>query len=533
MPDLDLDDLQRSLIVRPLRPDDYDALVQLQTHGFPGMTPWTREQFVGHVEQFPEGQIGVEVEGRLVGSSSSLIVDVDEFGGGHSWAEVSGRGSIDTHDPEGDTLYGIEVVVDPAYRGMRIGRRLYDARKELCRRLNLRRMMIGGRLPGYHRVADTMTVQQYVEKVLDREVVEPVLTFQLANGFAIRRIVDGYLPSDDESLGYGVLMEWVNLHHHPNPNERTRSTFPVRVCAVQYPMRPIASFDDFARQVTFFVDAAAGYKADFVVFPEIFTLQLLSFLPAHAPGKAVRQLSDLTPQYLELFQTLALKYATNIVGGSHYSEIDGHLYNVAYLFRRDGSVEQQPKLHITPNERRWWGVRPGDGVRVFDTDRGRVAISICYDVEFPEVARLAAQKGAQMLFVPFCTDNRQGYLRVRICAQARAIENQMFVVTAGVTGLIPDVENMDVNYAQSGVFTPSDFPFARDGVAAECEPNLEAIVVADLDLELLRQNRLAGPVRPWTDRRNDLYSVVEHEGHGGDGALAQQPAPGQTEVTGG
>jgi predicted amidohydrolase len=343
--------------------------------------------------------------------------------------------------------------------------------------------------------------------------------------------VRDYLPGDEESAGYAVLMEWINLHHSPDPNERARSTFPVRVCAVQYPMRPLGSFDDFARQVTFFVDAAAGYKADFVLFPEIFTLQLLSYLPQREPGETVRQLADLTPDYVALFRDLALRYATNIIGGSHYTEVDGHLYNVAFLFRRDGSVEQQPKLHITPNERRWWGVRAGDGVRVFETDRGRVAIAICYDVEFPEVARLAAAKGAQMLFVPFCTDNRQGYLRVRLCAQARAIENQMYVVTAGVTGLIPDVENMDVNYAQSGVFTPSDFPFARDGVAAECEPNLEALVVADLDLELLRQNRLAGTVRPWTDRRTDLYEVVEHEGR--TTAPPPRPAPATTEITGG
>ena len=525
MPEIDLDDVQRSLIVRPLTSDDYDAVVRLQKSGFPGMAPWQRDNFERHVEMFPEGQIGVEVEGRLVASSSSLILDLDEFSGAHTWSRVSGAGSLSTHDPDGDTLYGIEVVVDPAYRGMRLGRRIYDARKALARHLNLRRMMIGGRLPGFGAAATAdpeLTVQQYVERVLDRHVVEPVLTFQLANGFTIKRIVTDYLPDDAASRGYAVLMEWVNLRHDPDPNEQSRSTFPVRVCAVQYPMRKISSFDDFAQQVTFFVDAAAGYKADFVVFPEILTLQLLSYLPHRAPGQAVRQLAELTGEVLDLFQGLALKYAVNIVAGSHYAEQDGHLVNVSYLCRRDGSVDRQLKLHITPNERRWWGVRAGDAVSVFDTDRGKVAISICYDVEFPEVARIAAMKGAQILFVPFCTDNRQGYLRVRLCAQARAIENQMFVVTAGVTGLIPSVENMDINYAQSAVFTPSDFPFARDGVAAECEPNIEALVVADLDLELLRQNRLTGTVRPWRDRRTDLYELIDHStreaSHGGDGA---------------
>ncbi|HEX9952091.1 MAG TPA: bifunctional GNAT family N-acetyltransferase/carbon-nitrogen hydrolase family protein [Rubricoccaceae bacterium] len=513
MPEIDLDDVQRSLVLRPLTPADYDAVVALQRSGFPDMRTWTRDEFEKHLATFPEGQIGIEVEGRLAASSSSLILDLDEFSGLHTYTRITGGGTLSTHDPEGDTLYGIEVVVAPEFRAMRLGRRIYDARKALVRHLNLRRMVIGGRLPGFDAAATAepgLTVQQYVERVLDRQVLEPVLTFQLANGFSIRRIARDYLPDDAASRGYAVLMEWVNLHHDPDPNEQARSTFPVRVCAVQYPMRPIASFADFAQQVTFFVDAAAGYTADFVVFPEILTLQLLSYLPHRAPGQAVRQLADLTADVIDLFQGLALKYAVNIVAGSHYAEEDGHLVNVSYLCRRDGSVDRQLKLHITPNERRWWGVRPGNAVNVFDTDRGKVAIAICYDVEFPEVARIAAMKGAQILFVPFCTDNRQGYLRVRLCAQARAIENQMFVVTAGVTGLIPSVENMDINYAQSAVFTPSDFPFARDGVAAECEPNIEALVVADLDLELLRQNRLTGTVRPWRDRRDDLYELLDH-----------------------
>ena len=509
MPELDLDDFQTQLRVRPLTPADHAAIVGLHGLCFPGMETWSAAEIDALTRRFPEGQIGVEIDGRLVATALSLLVDIDEYGASHVYDDVVHEDLAGSHDPDGDSLYGIEVAVDPAFQGMRIGRRLYEERKALCRRRNLKRIVIGGRLPGYHRAADEMTAQEYVEAVVAREIAEPVLTFQLANGFAIKRVVKGYLPDDDESLGHGVIMEWVNLHYHPDPAERTRSTFPVRVCAVQYPVRPVASFEEFARQVTFFVDAAGGYGADFVLFPEIFTLQLLSFLPPARRGQAVRQLAALAPDYLDLFHDLAVRYNINVVGGSTYVEEDDGIYNVAYLFRRDGSIEAQKKLHITPNEARWWGVRSGSEVRVFDTDRGRVAVSICYDVEFPEVARIAAEKGAQILFVPFCTDNRQGYLRVRICAQARAIENQMYVVTAGVTGLIPDVDNMDVNYAQSGVFTPSDFPFARDAVAAECEPNVEAIVVADLDLELTRRNRIAGTVRPWTDRRPDLYEVVE------------------------
>jgi len=498
------------LILRPLQSADFEAVVDLQRFGFPGMKPWTRSQFESHLRHFPEGQIGAEYDGKLVGSSSSLVIDFDEYGGRHTWAEISDRGYISNHDPDGDTLYGIEVVVDPEYRDMRIGRRLYEARQELARRMNLRRIMVGGRLPGYEEHAESMSVQDYVTKVQRTELYDPVLTFQLSNGFAVKRVVRDYLPSDDASHGYAILLEWPNLHYSPDPNRRTQSSFPVRVCTVQYRMRKIDSWEDFEQQVEYFVDVAAGYRADFVLFPEMFTLQLLSFLPeAEAPGLAVRQLTDFTDRLMDLGRRLALGYNIHIIAGSHYTERDEGLFNVAYLFRRDGTIEEQEKIHITPNEQRWWGTTPGREIRVFDTDRGRIAISICYDTEFPEMTRIATAKGAQILFVPFCTDNRQGYLRVTRCAQARAIENQLYVVTSGCVGNIPSVENMDIHYAQSGIFTPSDFPFPPDGIAGLCEPNIETVVIADLDLEVLRRNRAGGTVRCWRDRRLDLYDVVE------------------------
>jgi predicted amidohydrolase len=272
-------------------------------------------------------------------------------------------------------------------------------------------------------------------------------------------------------------------------------------------MRRVASWEEFAHQVEFFVDAASDYHADFVVFPELLTLQLLSMAPAKRPGAAARWLADFTPTYLELFTGLAVKYAVNVIGGSNFAVEQGKLYNVAYLFRRNGTIARQPKLHVTPAEKRWWGVEGGDKLEVFDTDRGRVAIHVCYDVEFPELTRVAAKKGAQLVFVPFNTDTRQGYIRVRHCAQARCIENHVYTVLSGCTGNLPQVANADIHYAQSAILTPADVSFARDGVAAECEPNIETLVVQDLDLELLRRHRYTGSTQNWSDRRRDLYGV--------------------------
>jgi len=320
-------------------------------------------------------------------------------------------------------------------------------------------------------------------------------------------LIPNYFPSDTASRGYATFLEWTNLDFLDQTKRSFRAVSLVRICVVQYFMRRVASFEEFAKQCQFFTDVASDHKADFIVFPELFTTQLLSLVRAKRPDTSARKLAEYTPKYLNLFTNLAVKFHVNIVGGSQFVVEDGNLYNVSYLFRRNGTIGKQYKIHPTPNERKWWGVMPGSRVEVFDTDRGKVAIQICYDIEFPELGRVATHKGAKIIFVPFNTDERYGYLRVRHCAQARAIENQVYVAISGCTGNLPFVENADVHYAQSGIFTPSDFPFARDAIASESTANVETVIVHDVDIEALRRHRLNGTVRTWTDRRKDLYHV--------------------------
>jgi predicted amidohydrolase/ribosomal protein S18 acetylase RimI-like enzyme len=503
----DLTPFDRELVVRPLRLEDYERVAALQLRCFPHMKPWTREQFASHLAHFPEGQLGLEYGGVLVGSSSSLRLDFGMYDGLHTWAAITDNGMIRNHDPKGATLYGMEVMVDPDYRGMKLARRLYEARKELARDLNLMNIVIGGRIPGYAEHADTMSARAYVDRVLSKSLVDPVLTTQLANGFVLKRLLQNYLPSDEESRGWATFLEWSNLDYQPDPNRRLVAARRVRICVVQYQMRRVADFDEFARQCEYFVDVASDYKCDFILFPELFSMQLLSFLKAERPGLAVRRLAEQTPGYLELLSRLALRYDVNIIGGSIFAVEHERLYNVAYLFHRNGGIDKQYKLHITPNERRWWGVEPGTSLEVFETDKGKVSIQVGYDITFPELGRLAARQGAEIFFVPFTTDERYGYLRVRYCAQARSIENHVYVALAGNVGNLPDVDNMDVHYAQSGIMTPSDIPFSRDAVAAECTPNIETVIVEDVDLELLSRHRQTDSVLNWRDRRTDLYEV--------------------------
>jgi len=516
---LKLRSFERQINVRLLTIDDFEAMVELELRCFAGMQPWQKDQIESQLKIFPEGQIGIEYQGRLVASSSSVIVDFSEYAEWHDWKLIADDGYIRNHNSEGDTLYGIEIMVDPEFRGMKLSRRLYDARKELTRQLNLQRIIIGGRIPGYAAYADNATAREYAEYVLGKDIYDPVLTPQLANDFVLRGLIPGYLKGDEDSRGYATHLEWANLDYVPAGKKQFKAVAVVRLCAVQWQMRALQSFDDFTHQVEFYVDVASDYRSDFVVFPELFTLELLSLVEPLSPGKAppgpghaARQLASYTTQYLNLMTDLAVRYHINIVGGSQFTLEDDCLYNIAYLFRRDGTIGKQYKIHITPNERRWWGISPGNTQEVFDTDCGKIAISVCYDVEFPELARFAAHQGARLLFVPFNTDESHGYYRVRHCAQARSIENHLYVVIAGCVGHLPFVENSDIHYAQSAVLSPCDIPFSRAGVAAEASANIAQVVLHDVDVEMIRRHRMTGTTRNWKDRRTDMYRIVFGEG---------------------
>ena len=209
--ELPLEAFENKIVVRPIVIADYDQIVEMAKLCFPGMIPWARDQIASQLEVFPEGQICIEYQGRIVASSSSLIVDFDLHAEWHDWREIADGGYIRSHDPDGDTLYGIEIMVHPDYRGMRLARRLYEARKEIARRHNLVRIIIGGRIPGYGKFADDLSPREYVEKVVGRGLYDPVLTTQVANGFVLKKLIPNYFPSDTASRGYATHLEWTNL----------------------------------------------------------------------------------------------------------------------------------------------------------------------------------------------------------------------------------------------------------------------------------------------------------------------------------
>jgi predicted amidohydrolase len=234
------------------------------------------------------------------------------------------------------------------------------------------------------------------------------------------------------------------------------------------------------------------------------------FKPSGEPALAF--MDEFTEQYISTFRELSSEFQINIVAGSLFTSRGGAMQNVAFLFEKNGQVYEQSKVHITPWEREKFGITAADDIRVFDTSAGKIAILICYDIEFPEVARIAASKGAEIICVPFNTDNRAGYLRVRFCAQARCIENHVYVVMSGCTGSLSYDGLEETFYAQSAILTPSDNCFYENATAAECAPENESMCVQTVDLNLLRTHRDSGTVRNWHDRRSDLYQVTYPDG---------------------
>lgn len=279
-----------------------------------------------------------------------------------------------------------------------------------------------------------------------------------------------------------------------------------RIAAVQYKLRHVKDWSGFENQVNFVLNAAADYQPHYVLLPEIFTTQILSFMDNDDVSGAVRELSGYTERYIALLRGHAMKHGYFLIGGSHPNLRDGKLFNTAFLFTPNGEIHTQDKIHRTRLEKERWNTDHGDVLKVFQTPHAKIAILICYDIEFPELARRVAEAGAEIVFVPSCTDDRQGFLRVRYCCHARAIENQIYVAMTSTVGSLP-VMGLRLHYGQASIITPSDFPFARDGIAAEGVINEEQIVVADVDLALLDENRIKGTTIPLLDKRNDFYSL--------------------------
>lgn len=498
--------------VRRWREEDIDAVIAIQRAAYPDYSDdeqYGRRKFGLALAAFPDGQLLAEVDGRVVGYATALIVQIDDTAT-YTYDELTGQGSFSSHNQAGDTLYGADIGVHPDYQGLGVAQALWQGRREILQRYNLRRMLAYGRLLGFSAHAGEMTAREYVEDVVAGKYYDRALTAHLRAGY---RVIDLRLDltTDPSSLDWATILELENPDYRADLRQVAVSPLRrvarrMRVCAAQYLMRPLSTWAQFVQGIEFFVEAAETYHCHFLVMPELFTVQLLTTMPEINERDAMARLADMHADYCGVFQELARSRGMHIVAGSTPVRREGALYNVGHLFTPTGAMYTQDKLHLTPWERERWGLRPGKGLHVFETSLGRAGIQICYDIEFPEPTRLLALAGAEVVFVPFSTDERKAYVRVRYSAHARAVENNLYIVLAGNAGNLPARGNL-LNYARSAVLTPSDFGFPSDGIAAEADPNVETVVVADLDFGVLGQQRELGSVRPLQDRRPDVYAT--------------------------
>jgi len=201
--------------------EDYQQLKDAMIEAYPNLPDayWEEDDIQSLIQKFPEGQVVLKVNGQLAGSALSIIVDYEKYDGYHTYKKVTGNYTFNTHDSKGNLLYGIDIFIKKEYRGLRLGRRLYDYRKELCEQLNLKGIAFGGRIPNYHKYAQEVSPKEYIEKVKRKEIHDPVLNFQISNDFHPSKVLKGYLEGDDASSEYAVLLKWDNIYYEKARNQ--------------------------------------------------------------------------------------------------------------------------------------------------------------------------------------------------------------------------------------------------------------------------------------------------------------------------
>lgn len=278
------------------------------------------------------------------------------------------------------------------------------------------------------------------------------------------------------------------------------------IAVAQYGLTDIESVDQFWGGLAAIMEDASRQNADLFVLPEYTTLHLLSLVPSMNYVEACEYLDSFTEAYEDFFRSYSTKLNMIILAGTHiHKGVNGYV-NQAGLFFPDGRKETQNKIHLTPEEKTRWNLEAGNGINIIESDWGRIAILTCYDIEFPELSRIAADQGVELILCPSYTDTVAGYYRVQNSARARALENQLFVALSGIVGVLEEQRlQIDRGHCQSGIFGPCDVPFPDNGIIHAGEVDEDMLIVTELDFSMLRENRNYGIVAPFYDRRPDLY----------------------------
>lgn len=275
----------------------------------------------------------------------------------------------------------------------------------------------------------------------------------------------------------------------------------VKIGAAQYSLCSHQSWDEYSRKMDEWILAGVSAGAQLLVFPEYASLELVSLIPLFDNLNLKEQLlyvQEFAESYLELHRFLAQKYNVHILTGSFPLLVGGKYVNTTWFVYADGRTVPQEKNIMTRFEKDW-GISSGKSLRVIDCELATIGVAICYDSEFPLLVRELSEAGAEIILVPSCTDSLAGYWRVRIACQARALENQCYVVQSPTIGKADWCKAIDENIGAAGIFAPPDVGFPDDGIVALGELNMPGWVYADIDLDYVSRVRNNGQVQNFYD----------------------------------
>lgn len=292
-----------------------------------------------------------------------------------------------------------------------------------------------------------------------------------------------------------------------NKNTEGLTMRKAKISACQLKLKPVASFSEFANQVEELI-AQVPSDTDYVIFPELVTLGLVNSFPGSNKfeAKDLVKVSEYTEDYINLFKNLAIKRKQVIIAGSHLERRGDQYFNICYVFDRDGSYIEHKKTHIFPAEGNWL-TSEGDSLEVYDIGPAKIGVAICYEAEIPEISRILSVRGAEIIFCPSYTFSEAGFWRVRHCAQARCIENQVYFVHCPTVG-DPALPVPAVGYGRASILSPCDIAFPYNGVVAEAGTNQNSVISGTVDIDELYVNRESGAATTFKDRtrRENIYS---------------------------
>jgi predicted amidohydrolase len=283
----------------------------------------------------------------------------------------------------------------------------------------------------------------------------------------------------------------------------------VKITACQFRVEKVSSFEAFQNQVEELINQVPS-DSDYVIFPELFTVGLLASFPDAEKLTAADliKIDEYTPHYKEFFSNIAKNRKQIIIAGSHLERREDKYFNIAYIFDKDGSYVEHKKTHIFPAEANWQ-TSEGDTLEVYSIGPAKIGLAVCYEAEIPEVSRILSKNGAEIIFCPSFTFTEAGFWRVRHCAQARAIENQVYFVHCPTVGEPGDP--LPNGYGRSSILSPCDNAWTPNGIVAESETNTHTLVTGTVDIDELYENRKTGAATTFIDRtrREDVYSKYE------------------------